>query len=277
MRNYYSLLANHSHPVRFVLARILMASGLSKFFTIPLGAYRIRFHPSNVAMYRWIAPRETSIEIQFLKAYLKLGDNVVDVGANIGETVLAESTSIGSSGRVIAFEPHPKIYSFLQENLQLNSTSNVDAHNLALGAENGLVRFSNSRRDDMNRVSEADGTIHVPVRRLDDCTQLNSVRLLKVDVEGYEKFVFAGASRILQHTECVFFEISTSHFAGFSYTTRAILELLLSAGFCLHRIVTVGELAPVTLDYESRTFENLVALRDTADFQKRTGWRIAQV
>jgi FkbM family methyltransferase len=273
MKNYYRLLRNHKYPVRFLVARLLMLTGACRFFTIAQNGYRLRFHRSNVAMYRWIAPVEQNIDLEFFRAYLKQGDTVVDVGANIGETVLTESLAVGNSGRVIAFEPHPRTFGFLSQNLVLNQVRNVEAHNLGLGENPGMVSFSDSKRDDMNRVDCDASGLEVRIDRLDNCVpSLGRVQLVKVDVEGYEKFVFAGAPDLLKRAECVYFEVSSTHFGWFGYTTRELLEVLIQAGFQLFRLVKPGCLAPILVSFESDHFENLVALRDLPAFQQRSGW-----
>jgi FkbM family methyltransferase len=275
MKNYYRLLRHHKYPVRFLVARLLMVTGACRFFTIAQKGYGLRFHHSNVAMYRWIAPMDQNEDLEFFRAYLKPGDTVVDVGANIGETVLTESLAVGSSGRVIAFEPHPRTFSFLSQNLELNQVCNVEAHNIGLGEKQGTVSFSDNKRDDMNRVDGDDSGLKVRIDRLDNCVPPQGpVQLLKVDVEGYEKFVFAGAPELLKRVECVYFEVSSTHFGWFSYTTGQLLDILDQAGFQLFRIVQPGYLAAISTSFESEHFENLVALRDLPAFQQRSGWRL---
>src|SRR5689334_14940171 len=91
MKNYYRLFRGHKRPWKFVTARILMATGLCRLLTIRLNGLKIHFHPSNIAMSLWIDPRENDRDLAFIKAYLRQGDFVVDVGANIGQTVLVSS------------------------------------------------------------------------------------------------------------------------------------------------------------------------------------------
>lgn len=274
MKNYYRLLWNHKYPVRFLLAKLLMLTGACRFFTIPQKGYRLRFHNSNVAMYRWIAPLDQNEDLEFFRAYLKPGDTVVDVGANIGETVLTESLAVGPSGRVLAFEPHPRTFRFLTQNLELNQVRNVEAHNLGLGEKPGTVSFSDSKRDDMNRVGGDDSGLQVRIAMLDEFAPGTRVQLLKVDVEGYEKFVFAGAPELLKRTECIYFEVSDTHFGWFGYSTRELLEVLSQAGFQLFRVAGSTRITPITTAFVPLHFENLVALRDAAAFQQRSGWRI---
>ena len=202
------------------------------------------------------------------------GDRVVDVGANIGTTVLTSALRVGAQGHVVGIEAHPRTFGFLQDNLRFNRVANVTAIHSAVGACSGTIRFSDDRRDDMNRVDG--GNLEVPVERLDillpDDRALN---LLKVDVEGYEKFVFEGATDLLKRTGCVFFEVSALHFDRFGYATREVLNLLVSAGFLLFRISGSTALAAISTEFDTEEFENLVALRDETAFKRRTGWTIS--
>ena len=61
--------------------------------------------------------------------FISEGDNVIDVGANIGTTVLPASKKVGKKGRVIAFEPQTIIAQCLQTNLTLNNIKNVIVYN----------------------------------------------------------------------------------------------------------------------------------------------------
>lgn len=227
-------------------------------------------------MYRWIDPNEKVEELSFFHAYLKLGDTVVDVGANIGETVLTSSVLVGPSGCVYAFEPHPKIFGFLQDNLRLNKVRNVRAFNLGLGDAPTTVAFSDDRRDDMNRVMVDQGGITIALETLDrilaDC---GHIQLLKVDVEGYEIFVFEGGRQALSHIACIYFEVSATHFERFGYTTANLLNLIVAAGFRIFRIERPGVLFSVPSNFTPSHFENCVALRDPADFTRRSGWTVS--
>ncbi len=77
---------------------------------------------------------------------------------------------------------------------------------------------------------------------------------------------------MLARTRCVHFEVSTLHFPRFGYTTRDLLTLLRDAGFSLFRLLPPRQFTPITVDFETEPFENLVALRDADEFARRTGW-----
>ena len=271
LRHNWAVIRRHPRPWRFVSARLLMATGLCRLCTIAMPGFSVRFHPANLPSQLWIDPHGRDQALAFFSDYVKSGDVVVDVGANIGDTVLAASARAGSSGRVFGLEPHPRTFRFLADNVALNRVTNVELLNVAAGAAAGHARFSDDRRDDMNRIDG--GSLEVPVTRLDDVIHgASPIALLKADVEGYEKYVFEGAPATLARTRVVHFEVSSRHFARFGYNTADLLTLISAAGFALFRISGPREISAVSVTFDTERFENLLAIRDVGDFLQRTGW-----
>lgn len=275
MKNYLEILRNQKRPLRFLFGRGLVVSGLCRMLTIKQEGYRLRFYPSNLAELIWVNPRYRTGALRFFNDYVKVEDRVVDVGANIGDTTLTAARLVGPKGCVWAIEPHPRTFGFLEGNLKLNKVSNVIAINSAVGHKSGSVAFSDSRYDDENRVGL--GELLVPIRKLDDLVDCRErIALLKVDVEGYEKFVFEGADNLLSRTQCIHFEVSRTHFSCFGYATRDLLELLESKGFQLFRIPSNGNLSRINTGYNpDLIYEDLIGLRNSTQFAARTNWSIA--
>jgi FkbM family methyltransferase len=211
---------------------------------------------------------------EFFDRFIRPGDTVVDVGANVGALTVQASSLVGSTGQVISIEAHPRTFRYLMGNLRLNRCSNVTALNVAAGAAPGTVTFSDLKQDDVNRV--ADGGVTVPVDTLDRQLSGIDVSLLKIDVEGYEKFVLEGATETLRATSCVFFEAWDPQFAQYGYGTVDVVRLLTAAGFEVmrHDGLVAGARpdgrafargwSPVPPDYTSSLCENLVAFRGAA-------------
>jgi hypothetical protein len=332
MKNYLSMIRRQQRPVKFLMAQMLKRTRLCKFFSISQQGYTLKFYPSNLSTTLWIDPHDRDEDQAFLRSYIKPGDVVVDVGANIGFTVLASALATGPSGKVIAFEPHPRICSYLRGNVARNKVNNVQIHNVALGEKSGVVSFSDTKRDDMNKpvvdgstgqtdfcapvlfpspgtpgegqgrgfraTSDADpppqpspgntggggkkeraitldcSEVQTPLKTLDESLAGEPrIDLLKVDVEGYEKFVFQGGANVLSKTACVYFESSEENFKAFNYSTRDLLTILASAGFRILRINDQRSLVDVPQDYSPAVVENLIAIRSVEDFTGRTGLR----
>jgi FkbM family methyltransferase len=141
---------------------------------------------------------------QFIRSKLKAGDTFLDIGANVGFYSLLASSIVGERGRVIAIEPNPKTFGRLKETIAANAITNVLPLNLALGRERGRLDLfidPQSGNDTATMVTHVGRTsVKVEVHSLDEIAiahQIPSIDYLKIDVDGFEPDVFAGAKRLL--------------------------------------------------------------------------------
>jgi FkbM family methyltransferase len=137
------------------------------------------------------------VEMAFVLHLLGPADLFLDIGANVGSyTVLASKIC---RARTIAFEPASEIALVLERNVAVNDIADlVTVNRTALGERSGTIGFT-SGLDTMNRVAQ-DGDVRVrdvPITRLDDIAAAATPTLIKLDVEGYEDRVLAGAFRVL--------------------------------------------------------------------------------
>ncbi len=140
-------------------------------------------------------------ETAVFKQVVRRGDVVVDVGANVGYFTALAAKLAGPSGRVLAFEPSPYAFSRLQQMVLVNNLRQVSVFNAGLSDRHGLVQLflppSTAHNHTPTMVPhEASQPVDVEVRTFDECvqaTRINQVKLMKVDVEGYEPRVLQGA------------------------------------------------------------------------------------
>jgi hypothetical protein len=97
------------------------------------------------------------------------------------------------------------------------------------------------------------------------------IDLLKIDVEGAEKFVLEGAGATLEKTACVYFESNEEHFRKNGYSCAELHRMFSSRGFGVYRLDEGRGFVPVGEGYVSTVNENLVAVRDPAPLERRTG------
>lgn len=137
------------------------------------------------------------VEMAFLLHLLRPGDLFLDVGANVGSYTVLASKVCGS--RTIAFEPDRNAFDKLRTNIVANDVAGlVDLRRTALGDRAGEIAFTEGL-DTENRVASSDDAVvqTVPVVRLDDIPEVAEATLMKLDVEGYEEHVLAGAGQVL--------------------------------------------------------------------------------
>jgi FkbM family methyltransferase len=274
-RQMLQVLREQKRPARFLISRALMRTGTSRFLSIRMEGLTIPFQPTALSAALWIDASERHADEEFLRRYLKPGDAVIDVGANIGHLALTASARVGAQGVVYAIEPHPRTFKYLMANVELNRAQNVKALNTAVGHTIGQVLFSDSRSDDQNSVVVNRPGIEVPITRLDDLAIAEDlIALLKVDVEGFEKPVLEGASAVLARTLAVYIESWDTHFARFGYVSGDLFRLLRSSGFELFRFVSESRIARLAVTHASQHCENLLGLRNCDDFLLRTGFEI---
>jgi FkbM family methyltransferase len=134
----------------------------------------------------------------------------IDVGANIGTHTLGIARHLGDRGRVYAYEPQRLLFQMVCGSLALNAVTNVFCMNEALGAAPGRlavpqfdyfrpmnfgsVEFGAQQREplDQLRGDDPSKTEYVPVTTIDHL-DLAQVHVIKIDAEGMELEVLAGA------------------------------------------------------------------------------------
>ncbi len=152
----------------------------------------------------------TEDEVALLCQALNPGDTAIDVGANLGSHTIPFARRVGHEGRVLAFEPQPRVFELLRANVELNELRNVELHGAACGAAPGEVElppvdyareanFGGVNVRDLEAAGRGAGVSgeRIPVVTLDEAVPAQRVRLLKIDVEGMEREVLAGASRLI--------------------------------------------------------------------------------
>jgi FkbM family methyltransferase len=147
---------------------------------------------------------------------VKRGDVVWDVGANVGLFAFAAANRVGKNGAVIAIEPDPWLAGLLQRSCQLperSSDAPVTVVPAAVSDAAGLAKFHVAARSRSSNYLEGGGSTQAGGTRRTEMTitvtldwllqNLPSPRVLKIDVEGFEHRVLAGASTVLSRAQPV--------------------------------------------------------------------------
>lgn len=169
------------------------------------------------------------------------GDVIVDVGAHIGIYTVALAKRVGSSGKIIAFEPDPLNVLALKTHINLNSLGDrVKVVQAAAGAHIGEVGFtSNMSESHVSTLSLAEpngaGSHSVRCVTLDSVFANQRVDLIKIDVEGYEEKVIEGATDLLKDAgrgpRSIFIEVHPYAWPALNTTSESLLSLLRNCNF----------------------------------------------
>jgi FkbM family methyltransferase len=170
------------------------------------------------------------------RQHIRSGDQVLDIGAAAGYYTLLSARLVGSTGRVVSFEPDPDNLRFLRSHVEQNGLSQVTILPVALADETGTARFGGGTGTGTGRLCQ-NGVVQVAVRRLDDVAAEMDLRPqhLKIDVEGAEMAVLRGGERTIKTDRPTIF-LST-HEKVVPGIHRQCCELLTEWGYQLQPII----------------------------------------
>lgn len=140
-------------------------------------------------------------ESELFRQIVIAGATVVEAGANIGVHTVELSQLVGPQGSVLAYEPQRIVFQTLCANLALNSCANVQAFQLAIGAEPGEILVPSPAPDQPNNfgglsligVTTGDSVRLVTI----DQIGLEHCDVLKLDLEGMEVEALKGGANTI--------------------------------------------------------------------------------
>ena len=189
---------------------------------------------------------EHPVLLSLLTEALSEGDVFLDVGANAGYFAIPIATRVGSSGRVVAFEPAADVADQLRAAAREEGVQAwLTVHELALGSEDGSASLRADPEypaDSTKRslfMSGGPTVGDVPVRSLDGLVASGVVdvsgglQAVKIDVEGAEMHVLRGMRRTLERTRprIVVIETIESHLRRAGSSVAAVHAFMRDLGY----------------------------------------------
>jgi len=193
-------------------------------------------------------------ELLFLNRFLTRDMVFADVGANLGEYTLFAAKRV-KNGKVLSFEPMPKMTALLQENIKLNGFQNVRVMNYGLsdkeatlpiheieGADDGLSTFFIG--DLKSR-----GTTEASLKALDAVAGelgIQRIDFIKMDIEGAELYALRGAvNTIRKYRPTMMVEINSHSYKSAGYSVEDIFKFFSDLSYQAYEIKKQGELVPL--------------------------------
>lgn len=186
--------------------------------------------------------------------FIKIGDTVLDIGANIGFHTLFFAELVGPKGKVIAFEPMPYNYQALLNNIALDEFENIATRNYALSDQNESLKVNASSSQNPGAFNLFEkGETHIDTFIGDEVISEKSINFIKIDVEGFEYFVLKGLVHTIKtHQPTIVFEYDKNYQNKTNLDPIMIFELLENLGYHFQEIKRNG-LVPL------KTYSSLIS------------------
>jgi FkbM family methyltransferase len=214
--------------------------------SVMLGAYRLIFARGllrlgsgrrlYIALYEFYKSAFEAGRIGGLRAFVPEGGVVIDVGANVGFFAVRFARWVGPSGRVIAMEPEEGNHAELVRRLAAKRlAARVDVRRAVADSKSGTARLLiNPDHPGDHRLGETGEP--VAAAALDDIVPPDcKISLIKIDVQGAELRVLAGASALLARDRpALFIEVDPAGLARYGGSVDSLLGLLAARGYEPH-------------------------------------------
>lgn len=180
-------------------------------------------------------------EIELLPKILSFGDNVFDVGANIGQYAYYLSKIVGEAGAVYSFEPGKRAYRMLTSTVKRYHLNNVQTFKIAISNISGEAtlyvpsyKIGHAQLENKNPVEGKREICRTAT--LDELFYFNraiqNLRFIKCDCEGAELKVFQGAINLLKKEKPIILcEIAEVHLVKFVHSVNAVVNFLKELGY----------------------------------------------
>ena len=216
---------------------------------------------------------------RLLRRLAQPGDVWLDVGANVGVFTLLLAQQVGASGRVIAYEPNPRLAELLNASLADNEFGHVTLRQAAVGAEPSRATLripmtpettpgGSGRASLLAQVDVPDvEAVEVPVVTLDAelAEHLPTERPIdgmKIDVEGFEVEAFRGMARTLTQRPPGVILFEASRLPAALATPEQLIEQLAGFGYACYHAETHNALVSSEV-YSGGISDNVLAVHPT--------------
>jgi FkbM family methyltransferase len=239
---YYEFLVENMHPAELVefvkkvmqiKRRYLTVDDLT-FFIDPVSHFGIRIL------------RDKSYEPEVRAAIentLQAGDNFIDLGGNESYFSLVASRKVGLEGKVFCIEPQERLWPVILKNITVNEAFNIQLLPFAIANDKGELDLvltpsintgsskiaKNIRTSFWTRQKIKTFTLDEIIRSYN----IDKVKLIKIDIEGYELFALKSATEALKKglIENLIIEVHPNQLRQFNQSVEELVEFLYGTGY----------------------------------------------
>jgi FkbM family methyltransferase len=203
-------------------------------------------------------------EFLYLDKFLSSNMVFIDVGANLGEYTLFAAKRV-NKGKVISFEPLPKMLENLKENIKLNQFENIQVLNYGLSDKENTLPIHEIEDAHEGLSTFFPGTLKsrnssmVSLKVLDsqfESFEVDRIDFIKIDIEGGELFALQGSKNLIEKFKpIVMIEINKQTYEAAGYAIEDVFKFFTDLSYQSFTIGKNGDLTPLL---QIPTFENIV-------------------
>lgn len=164
--------------------------------------------------------------LPILAGQINENKTIVDIGANIGDTLIA-MYSMNEKSQYICVEPVTDYFNVLQQNILLNPSidnERITTLNMAISDKSEQVNIHSKSGTGFEQDSSGNKVSALP---LDDIISVEPVALIKIDTDGFDwKVLKSGQKTISRLTPILFFELQIEHISNLNNYLIELIKLI---------------------------------------------------
>lgn len=189
----------------------------TKEYPAVITTYNLK-NEGQIEFANWDNPLMPNIEINqnyvdFFRKFIREGDLVIDIGANIGDTTILMALVAGNKGLTLAFDPNPLAFKILEVNATLNKEKvNIVPVPYAITVEEetfyyvsseasftngGISKTKESRHGKFVYPEKIKGVNLMSYLETKHQDKLDQLTFIKIDAEGYDKEIIKSISDLM--------------------------------------------------------------------------------
>ncbi|WP_421944668.1 FkbM family methyltransferase [Pedobacter sp.] len=184
---------------------------------------------------------------EFITNFLSPGKTFIDLGANEGWFSIYAASKVGKKGRVFSIEPQKRLAEVIQVNATLNNFENIIICNnaITMNPEDIFITLSPSLNTGSSSFIKTNRSFFwkkqkTTSKTLDDIVRehnLNSIELIKIDIEGYELFALKSGEELLRKKiiKNILIDFHENQLNNLGTSTKEIKSYLTALGYIQKR------------------------------------------
>lgn len=180
---------------------------------------RFNLKDGDIEFANWKNPLVAQIRItqgmvDFFKKFIKPGDLVVDIGANIGDTTVPMALAAEKSGITLGFDPNPFVFKILKINASLNgakqniiplpyaiSVNEEEFYYVSEEASFGNGAISVTKDNPRFKFTHPDKIRGINLKKYLEANypaRIDRLSFIKIDTEGYDKEIIKSIPDLIE-------------------------------------------------------------------------------